>query len=191
MAVEPPVADPGARTISDEDAEAVRVASTEAAMAEAGEPLYESAQQDYFAFDEVHETFLPDGKSWVEHRELNEGQRKKYLNSLNREAKIQRATGDTVVKLTPGDERHSLLKAALCGWNLKRGGIDVPFQPKYVDEFLEKANPRVIDLIEKDVRKANPWLLAEVSVEDIDKEIAELQELRAKKLEEDQGKAAS
>jgi hypothetical protein len=165
-----------------------QVAAIEAAMTAEGVSLYQSGQQDYFGFESVDRIKLPDGTSYIEHRILNEGQRRKYLNKVNREVKVQRATGDAVMKMAPGEEKKALLEAAICGWNLMRNGQPVPFNTKNLDEFLDKANPKVIDLIEKEIRKGNSWLQADMSVEDIDREITQLQELRQQKLEEEEGK---
>jgi len=167
------------------------VARTEAAMKEAGVPLEEHIVVDYFACDRRERTMLPDGRQWVEHKELTEGEKRKYQNSVNRDITIQRATGDARMKMAPGDERHALLKQAIVAWQVFRGGVEVPFTAKNLEEFLEKAPPKVIDIIEKDVRKLNPWLLQEMSVEDIDREIAQLQELRETKAREEEGKAFS
>ena len=175
-------------TMMEEEAALTR---TESAMREAGVPTHQSVVEDYFAFDITHRTTLPDGKQWVEHKELSEGQKRKYQNSINRDVVIRRASGDASMKMAPGDERHALLKVAITDWSVFRAGAEVPFTPRALDEFLEKAPPKVIDLIEKEVRKANPWLLAEMSVEDIDREIAQLQELRETKVREDEGKASS
>jgi hypothetical protein len=87
--------------------------------------------------------------------------------------------------------RTELLRNTICGWNLMRGGQPLPFNQQNLNEFLMLANPSIINMIEKDVRLANPWLLAEMTIEDIDKEIADLQDLRAKKVEEEAGKGTS
>lgn len=168
-----------------------RAATAEANMASQGIATTESVAADYFGFDDIKQVTLPDGVSYVQHRVLNEGQRRKYLNAVNRDVRIQKATGDALMRMSPGDERMQLLKSALVGWNLKKSGIDVPFTDRYLTEFLEKANPRIIDLIEKEVRMANPWLMSELSVEDIDREIKDLTELRERKVEEEEGKAVS
>lgn len=172
--------------INDEE----RMAAVEAKMRAAGVATEVSPQADYFGFSETHRVMLPDGVSFVTHQTLNEGARRKYLNDVNREVKLQKTTGDAIMKIQSGSERFSLLKAAIVGWNLQRGGQDVPFNPRNLEEFLTAANPRIVDLIEKDVRKANPWLMAEMTVEDIDKQIEELQEMRAVKLEEEEGKGS-
>jgi hypothetical protein len=176
-----------------EEEQAAHVASTEAAMRANGIPTEDVLTEDYFAFDVEHKVVLPDGVQYVLHKELNEGARKKYLNAQNRDATIQRVTGDMKVRMSPGDERHSLLSSAITGWHLLRGPNrePVPFDKRNLAEFLEKAPPRIVDLIEKDVRKSNPWLLAETSVEDIDKEIENLMEMREARRLEDEGKSGS
>lgn len=167
------------------------VAQTEANMREAGVPTHEPVIVDYFGFEETYVLPLPDGRQTIEHKVLNEGQKRKYQNSINRDVVIQRATGDAKMRMAPGDERHHLLKTAITGWNMFRNGQPYAFSPRNLDDFLELAPPRIIDLIEKEVRKANPWLLQDMSVEDIDKEMANLQEMRDKKVEEEAGKSAS
>lgn len=168
-----------------------RVAATEAAMVAAGVATHEPVPDDYFGFDETLRIDLPDGVSWVEHQILNEGQRRKYLNKVNRDVKFQKTTGDAIMRLSPGDEKAELLTVALCNWNLTRRGVTTPFNPGTLREFLDKASPRIIDLIEKEVKKANPWLLAELSIEDIDREIEALTEMRKTKEMEAEGKDAS
>lgn len=177
-------------TMTDEQ-RAAHVASTEASMRAAGVPTEDHITEDYFAFDVEHKVFLPDGKQYVLYKEFNEGQRKKYLNQTNRDVTVSRVTRDMKVKMAPGDERHVLLKTAITGWHVFKGGQEVPFTPRNLEEFLDKAPPRVIDIIETAVRKANAWLLAEMSVEDIQKEIDSLQEMLEAKQKEEAGKLDS
>jgi hypothetical protein len=101
--------------------------------------------------------------------------------------RVSKATGDAILSMKSGEENLALLQAAMVGWNLTRGGEPVPFSPGSRDMFLDNTNPRVIDLILKDIRKHNPWLMAELSVEEIDKEIASLQEMREAKVKEEEG----
>lgn len=173
------------------DTDDPRAAAMEEQMRQAGVATHEKVQVDYFGFDETHKCFLPDGVSWVEHRTLNEGARRKYLNSVNRDVKFQKATGDAIMRIASGDEKANLLKSAIVGWNLKKGGAALPFNARTLDEVLDKFPPHIIDIIHKDVQTHNPWLVGDVTLEDIDREIAELQELRQKKVDEEAGKAAS
>lgn len=170
------------------EAEQVRGEQIEASMRAQGQADSTPVQEDYFAFDVTDRVDLPDGVSYIDIKVLNEGSRRKYLNSVNREVKLQKATGDAVMQLATGDERKAILESSIVGWNLMRAGQPVSFTPAMVREFLDRSNPKVIDLIEKRVREINPWLTAEVTIEDIDKQIEELTELRATKVAEEEGK---
>lgn len=177
------------------DDEAAAVANAEAHMDALGLPTEEHVYDDYFGFEEELRVPLPDGKQYILHTVLSEGKKKQYQNSTNRDVTIKKATGDAQMRMAQGDERHNLLKAAITGWHIVRrdkntkAWIEVPFTPRNLSDFLEKASPTIISLIEKEIRKANPWLMADLTLEDIDKEIAELQELREKKVQEEAGKA--
>lgn len=168
------------------DAQAVKVA--EDALVAAGKPTHDPVQHDYFAFDESGRIPLPDKVSYIEHQVMNEGAKRKYLNNTNRKVNVSRVTGDASISAAPGDERAALLSSTISGWNLKSQGQDVPFSKDNLARFLDQADPKVVDLIEKEIRLANPWLLQELTIEDIDTEIESLQQMRAKKLEEEAGK---
>ena len=148
-------------------------------------------QHDYFGFSSTERCMLPDGVSYVELQVLNEGHRRKYTNDSNREIKLAKGSGDAALRMKPGDDKHSLLKISIVGWNLSRGGVPVPFNAQMLDHFLNSADPAVIDRIEKRIRQINPWLLSEMTVEQIDEEIQSLQEMREVRLREDEGKVTS
>lgn len=174
--------------IPDDD---VQAESIRKAMRDEGISTTESGQVDYFGLDETFKVFLPDHQTWIEHRTLNEGQRRTYLKSVNRDVRIDKVRGDAHLKMSPGEERKALLTIAIVDWNLVRGGGPLPFNTRSLDEFLEKAPPKIIDIIEKDVRLKNGWLQAEMSSDDIKKEIETLQELLEQKLEEESGNSDS
>jgi len=162
------------------------------AMKAAGVSTEQHVQVDYFGFEETHRVLLADGISYIEHKTLNEGARRKYMNRVNREVRLQKS-GDAFMKMATGDERHALLEEAIVGWNLVRADKSRNIQPLTYNvtnrnAFLESAPPAVIDRVEKDVRDKNPWLVGDVTIEDIDEQIAELTELREKKVLEDEGK---
>lgn len=173
--------------LTEEEARA-KQAETARRMAEDGLTTEEGVQDDYFGTDEVHRAYLPDGKSYIEHRTLSHGLRKRYLNKTNRDLSINRATGDAKISMKPGDEKDELLKTAICGWNLVRAGQPVPFSPGALESWLQNANPKIVDIVEKEIRKANPWLMAEMSSEDIQREIDSLQEMLEVKKKEEEGK---
>jgi hypothetical protein len=161
-------------------------------MAAAGVSTEETMQVDYFGFEETARVELPDNRSYVDIKALNEGGRRAYLNAVNKEVRITKGTGDAVMQMANGDERRILLRHAICGWNLvkvRNGSLDpVPFKEGLLSEFLEKANPVVIDVIDKAVRKQNPWLQTDVTLEDLEKQREELDEQIEKKRAEEEGK---
>jgi len=164
-----------------------RQVQTEQNMADAGVPSTTAVYADYFGFDVVETYVLPDGLSYLVLKALNEGDKRKYLNELNREVRIGKVTGDATMKLASGDERAKLLESSITGWNLHRNGVPVTFNENELKKFINKGDPRLFDDIEKAIRKLNPWLTADVTVEDIDLQIKELEELREEKLKEAEG----
>ncbi len=168
--------------------------ATTQAMKAAGVATETGMYVDYFDFDDTRRVTLPDGKSWVEIQVLNEGARRKYLNTTNRDVTIERASGNAKMRVASGDDRHALLGQAIVDWDLytknpKTNAIEpIRYNEQNLRRFLDNSSPTIIDMIEKEVRKDNPWLIAEVEIEDIDAQIAELQELREKKVSEAEGK---
>lgn len=163
------------------------VNAAEENMRAMGVQTEESVAVDYFAFDERYRVTLPDGVSWVEHKALSEGERRQYLNGINRDVTVKKATGDAHMQMRPGDERYSLLRTAITGWSLTRLGSMVVFSKQALDEFLQKAPPKVIDLIDKDVRKVNAWLIEDMSIEDLQRERDNIDEMIAAKEKETAG----
>ena len=103
---------------TEEETEARKAKATDA-MAAAGVSVEEHVQVDYFGFEETFRIMLPDDVSFIEHKKLNEGARRKYMNKVNREVRLQKS-GDAFMKMASGDERHVLLEEAITGWNLGR-----------------------------------------------------------------------
>lgn len=158
-------------------------------------PPTEGQQVDYFGVDVEEKVFLPDKVSYVIVQELNEGERRKYLNKTNKDIRLERQTGDAHLRMATGDERFYLLQSAIVGWNLvsfnkKTNEMQaLPFNRQNLDRFLEETRPKVLDKVEEKVREMNPWLLpAEITVETIDEQINDLKAMREKILERDEGK---
>lgn len=180
-------------TLFDQE-ETDRLARAEEAMRQAGVAVDEAVQVDYFGFEDTENVYLPDGKSYVTIQALNEGGRRRYLNKVNREVKIAKQTGDAIMQLANGDERRILLSEAIVNWNLirapKNGGapLPLPFDQTKLNDFLTSVNPKVIDVIDKAVRAQNPWLMADVTLDDLIKQREELDEQIEKKRAEEEGK---
>lgn len=155
----------------------------------AGVDLEEEVYEDYFGFDETLTFTFPDGKQYIKFKPMTEGKKSQFQKSTNRDVIVQRSTGDAKMKVDPASERQELLKASVVDWflvkrNLTTGKFEpVPFsigtRNSAFEIWLEGANPKLVEDLERAIRKANPWLLAEQTVEEIDKELDSLQEARA------------
>lgn len=165
-----------------------RTKAMEHSMRARGEATTERVPVDYFAFDEEYTVILPDGVQSVTHKALNEGARRKYMAVTNKDVKLQRASGDAFLKTAPGEDRAMLLETAIIGWNLIQNGKPFTYSKTNVKTVLETFPPSIIDIIHKDIIKHNTWLLGEMTVEDIDRELVTLQETRERLIEEEAGK---
>lgn len=154
-------------------------------------PAFESPQQaDYFGFQATERYVFPDGLTFVEFQVMNEGQKLKFQKATGRDIVLQRS-GDAKLRMDPGAERHELLRACIVNWNLARGGQLIPFNKRSLDDFLELADPKIVEKIENAIRRANPWLMGEVSAADIREQISELEEMLKVAEEREAGEASS
>lgn len=152
--------------------------------------------EDYWGFEgDAQKWFFPDGKQYIEFKRLNEGEKTRFQQQTNRDITLERQSGNARVKMDPASERHALIEASVTGWNLRRGGEDVPFSKgspgSNLGQWLQVANPVHVERLEFEIRKANPWLQAEMTVEEIDKQIADLTELRTQAVEREAGEGSS
>jgi hypothetical protein len=157
-------------------------------------PVVVTVQDDYFGFGAQEVFVFPDGATKIWFTVMNEGQRKKFQKMTNRDIKINRATNDASIKADPAEERWQLITTSVCNWNLKRRNPnteelgEVHFDQRTLEQWLQVANPRIVDDLEVAIRKANPWMQADMTVEDIDKEMERLTDLRKEAAEREQGK---
>lgn len=159
----------------------------EAAAKAAGVVTEEPIFNDYWGFSDVIKHYLPDGVQYFEIQKMNEGQKSEYQRNTRSDITVARQSGDAKLKSDPAGERKALLMASVVGWYMLKKGpsgeaVEVNFNktagPESFEKWLAIADPVIVEGLEKAVRKHNPWLLAEMSVEDIDREIENLKEMR-------------
>lgn len=159
------------------------------------QPPNPNAQQDYFGFSKTALWYLPDGVSYFELTAMNEGAKSDFQKMTQRDMVLEKGSGNARFKIDPTTERHALIQASVTGWNLSRRGVPVPFDNKGrggpLQDFLKLADPSIVEKLELEIRKLNPWLLAELTVEEIDKQIDELKDLRVGAEERERGEASS
>jgi hypothetical protein len=156
-----------------------------------GPPADTNPQEDYFGFSMTEKFYLPDGQSYFELAAMNEGKKAKFQKMTQRDMVLEKGSGNARFKIDPAVERHALIQACTVDWNLKRNGVPQPFGERALRDFLELANPDVVEKIELQIRKMNPWLLNEMTTEEIDKQIEELKELREVAEKREAGEASS
>lgn len=154
-------------------------------------PVAATVQQDYFGFQSNEKFYFPDGVTYVEFAVMNEGAKAKFQKLTQRDLVVERQSGNARMKVDPSQERHELIRSSVTGWNLLRNGQPVDFNPRQLKDFLELANPKLVEDLEIAIRKANPWLMDEMKVEDIDREIENLQQMRDAAVERERGEASS
>lgn len=146
---------------------------------------------DYFSFQRRVEWFLPDGEQSITFEVMNEGKKRNFQKSTSRPIRVQRQTGDASLQMDPGVDRKALIEESVVGWNLFRNGQPLPFNKRALADFLELADPRIIEKLEAAIRKENPWLLGDISSKDIKDQIEQLQEQLEVALEREAGEESS
>jgi hypothetical protein len=144
----------------------------------------EEQQEDYFGFKTTHRFTLPDRKSWIEFKTLNEGEKAQWEKETQGDVVYERNSGNARLRMNTVTARHSLIRLAVVDWNLKRNGQPVRLSHGLQD-FLKLTNPKIVLDLEAAIRKENPFLITDLTIEEIDKQIEELLEQK-KILEERQ-----
>jgi hypothetical protein len=163
--------------------------------------------ENYYGFSETHRYTLPDGVQWIDYKVMDEGKRSMFQKLTNKDITLRRQSGDASIKVDPAEERKVLLEQSVVDWYMlkPKPGVDHPRKQSDFDpvkfsigspgsefsQWLAKANPKVIDDLEFTIRKANPWMQADMDIEQIDEEISRLTDLRKQVEERQLGESAS
>lgn len=153
-------------------------------------PVTEKVYADYWGTEEKHKHYLPDGVQYFEFKIMNEGDKTQFQKLTNQDLTIGR-DNTAKVRMDPAAERHTLIKTSVTDWHMFKGGEPVAFSKQLLEKWLTVADPKVVEDLEFAIRKANPWLQADMSVEEIDKEIDRLVELRKQVVDREAGEADS
>lgn len=154
------------------------------------QPAVDTPTVDYWGTDETHRYNLPDGMQWFEFKIMNEGDRAKFQKLTNQDMEV-RQDRSARLKVDPVAERHTLIKTSVIGWNLWKDGESILFSSHMLNKWLDVAPPKIVDELEFEIRKANPWMQAEMDSEEIQKEIDRLYDLKKDALEREAGEGSS
>ena len=141
--------------------------------------------ENYFGFETTEKYYLPDGKQWIAFKPMNEGARALYEAKTQKDISFNRRTDDAKVRVNAAEDRHTLIKDSVCDWMLMQRGPTgewnrVPFSKSgggTFDQWLARANPKIVNELYRAIQNANPWMVAEQDPKQIREEIKRLEEL--------------
>lgn len=119
----------------------------------------------YFGAEQKKKFYLPetDKEQWIEHRKLNEGQRRQYEDATSRhiEMKEDKTIG---MDLAIGSDRKALFDAAVVGYRVLEkddaGNVQevTGYEQGVWDRISNKMPGDVAQLLLEDIKDFNPWL---------------------------------
>jgi len=161
--------------------------------------------QNYWGSQNVTRWMLPDGLQWIEFTTQNEGLKTMYQQRTNRDITFDK-TGNTKMGIDPATDRHTLIEMSVTGWYMMMpdredmtpaeladpdNWSEATFAKPLLRKWLQQGDPKVIQDLEIEIRMANPWMQSEMAVDEIDKEIARLNVVRAEAVEREAAKQGS
>lgn len=158
--------------------------------------------QDYWGVEETFKHMLPDGKQYFEIRPMNEGAKTAFQKSTNKGIRMNQRSQEATIDVDPADERHTLILQSVVSWHIMQRGADGTFseypcpgddrmRKRALEQMLEKFNPKVIQELEFFIRTKNPWMQADMDLEEIDRELDRLTELRKQVKDQQSGEGSS
>lgn len=170
-------------------------------MVESGHRVEDVVEIDYFGFASEEKWYFPgqdklpkEHKQYLLIKKMNEGDKAKYQRKTNKDIRIQRTTGDARMSVDAVEERHELIRISVVGARVKMRDHTgkLRFDDKKPDivvrNLLDNGDPDVVQQLERFIRDLNPWMRTDMSIEEIDKEIARLEEIKKEKADEEAGK---
>ena len=158
-------------------------------VAETSDPF--AGYDDYFfSTAERKDHYLPDDKQFFTLKVMNERDREKFEHATKSSTVINSKTQDMKIELDQSAQRHAIITSGVVDWHLVRrdpngrAGL-IPFSESELRKWIKDANPTIVDDLAEAISKLNPWIRGERSVEDMEKEIEDLQDRIEEKKRED------
>ncbi|ADD80806.1 pre-TMP frameshift protein [Rhodococcus phage ReqiDocB7] len=161
------------------------VEATHQNMVDAGVRVETPQIVDYWSFSTTERFMLPDGVQYIEFKKMTEADKTEFQAKTNRDIRVQSTTKDIKLRMDPGLERRVLLDICVTGWLFYRPStrpqdngalVQIGWDKRLWAEWLTKADPEIVQNLEKAIRDANPWMRQQATPEEIKAEIASLQE---------------
>jgi len=166
-----------------------------------GEATEQEIIVDYWGYEHNERWYLPGQeriapqyKMYLEVRRMTEGVRQSFQKKTNSRVTILKENQNAEMAVDPARDRRELIKHSVVGWLMFRKDpagkpYTIEFNNRVFEDWLDQADPRIVDELEKFIRTVNPWMLDQMSLESIDKEIDRLTELRVQVKQREDEKA--
>lgn len=148
-----------------------------------GIPVTKHVFQDYWGKDTSEKFIFPgqedlpvEYQQYIEFKPMNEGARARFQKKTNRGVVIESRTQNARMGMDPAGDRKALFEESVTGWLFAKDGELVQFSMHRFLSWYEKADPYIIDELERAIRKENKWMVNEMSSEAIREEIENLED---------------
>jgi len=160
--------------------------------------------ENYWGVKEAQRFYLPDGKQYFDILPLNEGMKTRFQKLTNKGIRMNQRSQEAILDVDAANERHTLILESVVSWFIMHRDPKDPSgfseyicpsrendRKKKLEELLMRFNPKVVQDLEFFIRTKNPWMQDDMNIDEIDKEIERLQELRQQVKERQQGESDS
>lgn len=153
-------------------------ARTVEAMAANGVSNDVPIEADYYGYAGTERWYFPDRKQYIEFKKMTEGMRRDYQKQTNHSVVLERNSGNARMGVDPAGDREALINISVVDWYMLRNGEPVLFKNSQFGfkKWIIDANPTFVEDLERAIRKANPWMAAEMTSEAIREQIEQLEE---------------
>lgn len=170
-------------------------------MVASGHAVEDKVEYDFFGFAAEERWYFPGQDSVPEEErqyfivaKMNEGKKAEFQSKTTNDVRIQRTTGDARFRMDPSTERHTLITLSVTGARVKlrnKSTNELEWHNgdhrQLLKRWLDNGNPDHVQKLEQFIRNLNPWMTTEMDVEEIDKEIERLEELKKERKEAETG----
>lgn len=156
-----------------------------------------NAPKNFWGTSESKNIYLAgDSEQFFVVKKMNEGDKTKFQKLTNQDMVVDR-NNEARVKVDPAAERHGLINSSVIDWHIYEFPLDgsdpylCQFSKQQLKLWLENADPKVVADLEHEIRLYNPWMLNEMPIEELDREIDRLEDMKKRKIEQEAGEASS
>lgn len=159
--------------------------------------------ENYWGVEETYKFFLPDNKQYFEVKPMDEGAKTRFQKMTNKGIRMNQRSQEATIDVDPSDERHTLITQSVVSWRIMQKDKDGRWSELpcpdddgrrrriLSDTILDKFNPKAIQDLEFFIRTKNPWMQADMDLDQMNEEMDRIALLIKQKKEQDAGELVS